>query len=225
MRDRAKQFLRLLFGLALALTLAVAGLIALYTVVTPYTPLMAFHALSGPMTRIPVRLDQVTPSVPALLIASEDSRFCTHHGVDWDAIRDAMDDEDGPSRGASTLAMQVARNLFLWQGAPTYPRKILEIPLALTLDTVWSKRRLLEVYLNIAEWGPSGEFGLEAGARKAFGKGANALSPREAALLVAVLPNPVRRLAGQPSAPVRRKAGLILARAPQADTACLHQKK
>ena len=102
------------------------------------------------------------------------------------------------SRGASTITQQTAKNLFLWQGR-SFVRKALEIPLALWLNLVLPKRRILEIYLNIAEWGPNGEFGAEAGARWAFGKSARDLNPREAAELAAILPNPVQRSARTPS--------------------------
>jgi len=115
-------------------------------------------------------------------------------------------------RGASTLTQQTAKNLFLWQGH-SFVRKALEIPLALWLDVVLPKRRVLEIYLNIAEWGPNGEFGAEAAARYAFGKSARDLNPREAAELAAILPNPVRRSAKTPDFAVRRLAGLYERRA------------
>lgn len=221
MRDRTRRLARGLAVVAFAGIVLFFGLVLLFRSVNPYTPLMARHALSGPMTRLPLKLSQVPSFVPALLIASEDARFCDHDGVDWGALQEVLDDEDGPSRGASTLAMQVARNVFLWQGSPAFLRKGLEIPIALILDLAWPKRRLIEVYLNIAEWGPNGEFGLEAGARAAFRKGASSLNPQEAALLVAALPNPKRRLPASPSPAMRRKAGIVLSRAGSADISCL----
>jgi monofunctional biosynthetic peptidoglycan transglycosylase len=114
-----------------------------------------------------------------------------------------MDDEDGTSRGASTISMQTAKNLFLWNSR-SYVRKGIEIPLALTLDAVWPKRRVLEVYLNVAEWG-EGLFGAEAAARRYFGRSAADLTPRQAALLAAALPNPRMR---DPRKPQRRHAML-----------------
>jgi len=106
----------------------------------------------------------------------------------------------------------VAKNLFLWPGR-SFVRKALEVPLALWIDLVLPKWRVLEIYLNIAEWGPRGQFGAEAGSRYAFGKSVQALNAREAALLAAVLPNPRRRSAKQPSSTVRRLAGIYEARA------------
>ena len=112
------------------------------------------------------------------MIVAEDGRFCSHHGVDFAEIRDAIDEADDLDelRGGSTITQQVAKNLFLWPGR-SYLRKALEFPLALWIDLVLSKRRILEIYLNIAEWGPNGEFGVEAGGRYAFGKPARELSP------------------------------------------------
>jgi len=145
---------------------------------------------------------------------TEDAKFCGHHGIDWGALRDAIDDaEDGEvTRGGSTITQQVAKNLFLWPGRSVV-RKALELPLALWIDLVLPKRRVLEIYLNIAEWGPSGQFGAEAGSAYAFGHPASAVSPREAALLAAILPNPVRRSARNPGPGVRRLAGTYTARA------------
>ena len=139
--------------------------------------------------------------LPRSVVASEDAKFCSHHGIDWDALREAIEDaEDGEvARGGSTITQQVAKNLFLWPGRSVV-RKALEIPLALWIDLVLPKQRILEIYLNIAEWGPSGQFGAEAGADLRLRPSASTLSPREAALLAAILPNPVRRSARNPGA-------------------------
>ncbi|MET0470710.1 MAG: transglycosylase domain-containing protein, partial [Xanthobacteraceae bacterium] len=115
------------------------------------------------------------------------------------------------ARGVSTITQQTAKNLFLWHGR-SFVRKGLEFPLALWIDLVLPKRRVLEIYLNIAEWGPNGQYGAEAGSRYAFNKSARALNAHEAALLAAVLPNPRRRSAKQPGPAVRRLAGIYEAR-------------
>ena len=117
-------------------------------------------------------------------------------------MRQRIDEADDISeaRGVSTITQQVAKNLFLWPGR-SFVRKALELPLALWIDLVLPKRRVLEIYLNIAEWGPRGEFGAEAASRYAFNKSVRSLTPREAALLAAVLPNPHRRSARQPGRP------------------------
>lgn len=209
-----------------AVAVAIPVLLALlYTVVTPVSTLMAWRWVTGQgVTRHVVPLDDVARTVPAALIAAEDSRFCLHRGVDWRELMAVIQDEDGPSRGASTLSMQVARNLFLWQGdsgLTAMARKGLEIPLALMIDFVWPKRRMMEIYLNIAQWGPDGEFGIEAASRRAFGKPASRLTAAEAALIVSVLPNPVLRDPRAPGPGVRRKAVIVARRAGVATTGCL----
>lgn len=219
---------RILKRLAIVTTLAMAIpvlLTLLYTVVTPVSTLMAWRLITGQtVTRHVVPLDDVARTVPAALIAAEDSRFCLHRGVDWRELMAVIQDEDGPSRGASTLSMQVARNLFLWQGdsgLTAMARKGLEIPLALMIDLVWTKRRMMEIYLNIAQWGPGGEFGIEAASRRAFGKPAARLTAAEAALIVSVLPNPVLRDPRAPGPGVRRKAAIVARRAGVVVTGCL----
>src|SRR5262249_11702802 len=150
-------------------------------------------------------LPVISPFLPLTVMGSEDARFCSHHGIDWNALQDAMDDaEDGePVRGGSTITQQVAKNLFLWPGRSVV-RKALELPLALWIDLVLPKQRVLEIYLNVAEWGPNGRFGAEAGAQFAFSHSAASLSPSEAALMAAILPNPVSRNARLPGPGVRR---------------------
>ncbi|HMT15462.1 MAG TPA: monofunctional biosynthetic peptidoglycan transglycosylase, partial [Aestuariivirga sp.] len=144
---------------------------------------------------------EMSPWLPRAVITSEDQRFCYHNGVDWvelqGVVEDAFDDDEAPVRGASTISMQTAKNLFLWDGR-FFIRKILEMPVAFWMDTVWTKRRMIEVYLNIVEWAP-GVYGAEAAAQHHFHKPARNLTRREAALLAAVLPNPIKRKAGKPS--------------------------
>lgn len=195
---------RLAVRAALAAAALLAALIALYAVAPPVSTLMLGRWVTlRPIERVWVPLERIAPALPAAVILSEDGQFCRHGGVDWSALREVLDEAGGPSRGASTITMQVAKNLFLWPSRSII-RKGLEIPVALILDLVWSKRRILEVYLNIAEWG-DGVFGVEAAARRHFGKSAAQLSAREAALLARALPNPVQRAAGKPS---RRHQGL-----------------
>ncbi len=162
-----------------------------------------------------VSLNDISPQLPLAVVSSEDARFCSHNGVDWIEFSDVLDeatdgDGEGPIRGASTLSMQTAKNLFLWDGR-TPIRKVLELPLAYWMDLVWTKRRMIEVYLNIVEWAP-GVYGAEAAARHHFRKSAAKLTKREAALLAAVLPNPIKRKAGKPSKRVSRIADRIMAR-------------
>lgn len=159
-----------------------------------------------------VSLKNISPNLQRAVIASEDGRFCLHNGIDFDAVQDAMDDYEarGKLRGASTISMQVSRNVFLWTGGGVV-RKALEAPLALSLDAAWSKRHILEIYLNIAEWGP-GVFGAEAAAHYYFHKPAAQLSSSEAARLAAILPNPIRWNAAKPTAYIERRAGVIQTR-------------
>jgi monofunctional biosynthetic peptidoglycan transglycosylase len=146
------------------------------------------------------------------VIVSEDGRFCSHWGIDFAEVAAAIKRTSGGfPRGASTITMQVAKNLFLWP-AKSYVRKVVEVPLTYAIEMLWPKRRILEVYLNVAEWGP-GIFGAEAAAQAHFGKSAASLGPRQAAQLAVSLPNPLRRNAGAPSAWTSRRAGVIQRRA------------
>ena len=167
-----------------------------------------------------VPLARVAPVLARSVIVAEDGRFCGHAGVDLQELQEVLAEAEELGdledlRGGSTITQQVAKNLFLWQGR-SYVRKALEFPLALWIDLVMPKRRILEIYLNVAEWGPDGTFGIEAGSRRAFGKAARSLGPREAALLAAMLPNPVVRDAKKPGRGLQRLAGLYVARARRA---------
>jgi monofunctional biosynthetic peptidoglycan transglycosylase len=209
-----KRLVWILLIVVLVILLLPYLLVPLYRFVNPVSTLMLWRWAHGQrVERTFVPIDRMAPALPITVIASEDGRFCSHHGVDWQEIRDRIDDVDDISaaRGVSTITQQTAKNLFLWQGR-SFVRKALEAPLALWIDVVLSKQRTLEIYLNIAEWGPNGQFGAEAGSRYAFNKSVRAISPREAALLAAVLPNPKRRSAKQPGPAVRRLAGIYEAR-------------
>ncbi|MCX7346479.1 MAG: monofunctional biosynthetic peptidoglycan transglycosylase [Alphaproteobacteria bacterium] len=187
-----------------------------YTVVPPpFSNVMLLRALSGNgIKKDWVSLDEISPHLPRAVITAEDARFCEHRGVDWTefqgVIEDALEAGEAPLRGASTIPMQTAKNLFLWDGRFAI-RKVLELPVALWMDLVWSKRRMIEIYLNIVEWAP-GVYGAEAAARHHFKKSARNLTRREAALLAAVLPNPIKRSAGKPSKGVRSIANRIQVR-------------
>ena len=157
-----------------------------------------------------VPLDDISPSLPLAVIASEDGRFCVHWGVDWGAVREALD--DGGFRGASTIPMQTAKNLYLWNGR-SYTRKALEMPLAYVMSFIWPKRRMMEVYLNVAQWGP-GIFGAEAASRYYFHKSAAELTRREAIMLAVALPSPRLRNPAKPSARMLRIAGAVERRLP-----------
>jgi monofunctional biosynthetic peptidoglycan transglycosylase len=216
----------LIVALAAALLLPYL-LTPLYRVVDPVSTLMlARWVLGKRVDRTYVPLERIAPVLARSVIASEDGRFCSHHGVDWVELQAALDDADDitEARGGSTITQQTAKNLFLW-GGRSFIRKGLEFPLALWLDLVLPKRRILEIYLNVAEWGPNGEFGVEAGARYAFGRSASQLSAGQAALLTAVLPNPRRRSAKAPRPGVRRVAGIVETRAARSGgiDACLRR--
>ncbi len=149
-----------------------------YLVLPPVSTLMlAPLATLRPVERSVVDLEEISPALPLAVMAAEDARFCQHGGVDWDAIQDVVEaaDEDGPARGASTIPMQTAKNLFLWPSR-SYIRKGLELPIALFIDLIWPKRRMMENYLNVAEWG-EGVFGAEAAARRHFRKSAQDSHP------------------------------------------------
>ena len=160
-----------------------------------------------------VEFDDIAPVLVQSVMMSEDGQFCSHRGVDWGemkaVVQDALDGE--ATRGASTIPMQTAKNLFLWNSR-SFVRKAMEMPLAIAADFVWSKRRLMEIYLNIAEWGP-GIYGIEAAAQHHFNVPAAKLSRRQAALLAASLPNPYERNAGKPGRGLHRLAGVIEKRA------------
>ena len=206
---------RNLLLIALGLLLSPYLLAPFYRAGHPVSALMAWRYITGaPMSRQWVDLAAMSPSLPRSVVAAEDAKFCRHHGIDWGALREVIDDAgDGEVvRGGSTITQQVAKNLFLWPGRSVV-RKALEFPLAIWLDLVLPKPRILEIYLNIAEFGPTGQFGAQTGAIYAFGHGASAVSPREAALLAAILPNPHTRSARNPSSGVRRLAGTYMARA------------
>jgi len=192
------RFIGLCVRLACWLLLLLAAAILLYRIVpVPSTLMLARWLTLRPVEREWVPLEQISPNLIRAVIASEDQRFCSHRGVDWIELNAVLDDEDGPSRGASTLTMQTAKNVFLWPGR-SYIRKGLEIPLALAIDFAWGKQRVIEVYLNVAEWG-HGLFGAEAAAQRYFGKSAARLSAAEAARLAAALPNPLLRDPGRPN--------------------------
>ncbi len=199
---------------ALALLALFIGLMALYAVARPVSTLMLARMIEGKTyQRIYAPLRSIAPAALAAVIASEDASFCDNHGVDWGALREVLSGagEHGPSRGASTITMQTAKNLFLWPGRFVI-RKALEIPMALVLGEAWSKARTLEIYLNIAEWG-DGLYGIEAAAQRYFHKSASQLNGHEAALLATSLPNPIHRNPARPSLMQRRVAASLEAKA------------
>ncbi|WP_245297165.1 MULTISPECIES: monofunctional biosynthetic peptidoglycan transglycosylase [Rhodomicrobium] len=226
-------------GLAKGLRWALIA-IAVY-LAAPYPLILIYRFVDPPISALMLRnallgrgVDQqwvdfadISPNLPTAAIIAEDAAFCRHWGVDWTAVSEALEDlvEDGDTpRGASTIPMQTAKNLFLWPGQD-YFRKALEVPLAYFMSLVWPKQRLIEIYLNIAEWGP-GIYGAEAAARYHFGKPASALTASESALLVSALPSPLKRNAGRPSARMQRLASRIQGRVSREapDAACVFDR-
>lgn len=163
-----------------------------------------------------VSIDDVAPVLAHSVIMSEDGQFCSHRGIDWGEMRLVIDDalSGEATRGASTIPMQTVKNLFLWQGRSMI-RKGLEVPLAVYFDLVLSKKRIMEIYLNIAEWGP-GIYGIEAAAQTHFGVSARQLTARQAALLTVALPNPIDRNPAKAGPGLRRLATIVQRRAARA---------
>lgn len=208
-------FRRILLVLVI-LALAPCVLVLLYAppLLRPVSTLMlADLALLRGYDRQWVSLDDISPNLVRAVMMSEDGQFCSHRGVDWREMQGVVSDAlaGETTRGASTIPMQAVKNLFLWNSR-SFLRKGLELPLALGADLVWSKRRMMEIYLNIVEWGP-GIYGAEAAARHHFGVSAAKLSRHQAALLAVSLPNPVARVAGKPGRGMQRLAGIVDRRA------------
>ncbi len=200
------------FSAGLFVSVHVYALILFFAPV-PATATMAQRALQGQaIQRAWTPPERLSPHLVRAVIAAEDTRFCQHKGVDVAAVQKVAQEfrASGRLRGASTITQQTAKNVFLWNGGGVI-RKVPEAWMAVFIDAYWGKKRVMEVYLNIAEWG-DGLFGAEAAARARFGKSAAALSEREAALLAAVLPSPNKwRL--DPAGPyVSKRAGLLQAR-------------
>ncbi|MDQ0315151.1 monofunctional biosynthetic peptidoglycan transglycosylase [Amorphus orientalis] len=197
---RLARIAAILVAIPLVLTVA-------YSVLNPVSTLMLGRWVTGQsVTRDWVALDEISPHLVRAVVVSEDARFCMHWGVDWVQMSSVLERflAGEETRGASTISMQTAKNLFLWPGR-SYVRKAVEIPLALWLDLVLSKDRVLEIYLNVAEWSP-GVFGAEAAAQHYFGRPAADIGPRQGALLAATLPDPDGRNAARPSPGVQRIA-------------------
>ena len=160
-----------------------------------------------------VSLEEMGSALPHAVMMSEDGQFCSHKGVDLGEFRALLEEAfaGNPTRGGSTITMQTVKNLYLWHGR-SYLRKAVELPYAIYFDLVMPKRRIMEIYLNIAEWGP-GIYGAEAAAQHHFGRSARELTARQAALLAVTLPSPLTRTPGKPSAGLNRLAATIERRA------------
>ncbi|MEZ5731793.1 MAG: monofunctional biosynthetic peptidoglycan transglycosylase [Paracoccaceae bacterium] len=191
-------------GAVVALYLA---LILLYAVINPPT---TFYILTearaqGGVTREWVDLEDMAPVMARAVVAAEDANFCLHWGFDINAIKAALN--EGANRGASTVTQQVVKNVFLWHGR-SWLRKAMEALMTPVVELVWTKRRIVEVYLNVAETG-KGMFGAEAAAQTYFGTSAAKLTSRQAALIAAALPDPKGRNPARPSGFLRKRAAAI----------------
>jgi monofunctional glycosyltransferase len=208
---------RILLASLLALLLGPPALLLVYRFLpVPITPLMVIRLIEGEGLRQRwVPLEEIAPVLPQAVVAAEDNRFCEHAGFDWQELQGQIDAlrAGEPARGASTITMQTAKNLFLWPDRSLL-RKALEAWLTPQIELLWPKRRIVEVYLNVAELGP-GIYGAEAAAQAHFGKPASALSSQEAALLAAILPNPRMWSPSRPTAYLERRARTIRTRIEQ----------
>lgn len=189
------------------LILGTLAMVLLFSVINPPTThtIWSEKRRLGQVDREWVDLDAVAPVMARAVVAAEDANFCRHWGFDVAAIRAAL--EAGGARGGSTISQQVVKNVFLWQGR-SWLRKALEAAITPAVEAIWTKRRIIEVYLNIAEMG-EGIFGIEAAARKHFGIGPEKLSARQAALISAALPSPRTRNPARPTAYLRKRASAI----------------
>ena len=206
-----------LAAVVVALIPVVLTLLYIPSFVHPVSTLMLADLATGKgYDRDWIPLDDVAPVLTHSVIMSEDGQFCRHRGIDFGELKVVVEDmlEGEATRGASTITMQTVKNLFLWNGR-TVVRKALELPLAAYFDLVVPKRRILEIYLNIAEWGP-GIYGIEAAAQHHFGVPAAKLTRRQAALLAVTLPKPIERNPARPGRGLHRLAKLIERRAAQA---------
>jgi monofunctional biosynthetic peptidoglycan transglycosylase len=211
---RLRRILRLVAratGLFLLVSVMWAALYAWMPV--PVTPLMVIRLVEGyGFKKDWVSYEEISPNLPRAAIAAEDSGFCAHYGFEWEAIENAWyrNQKSKRIRGGSTISNQTAKNAFLWPDR-TYLRKALEFYFTGLIELMWGKKRILEVYLNVVEFGP-GIYGAEAAAQAYFKKPASALTRREAALLVAVLPSPLKWSVAKPGPYVRSRTGTIMAR-------------
>ncbi len=207
-------------GMALAgvgvIALSVVWAGAYRVIAPPGTLTMLQRKLSGDVILHPwTPLEQISPNLVTAVIAAEDTRFCLHNGIDFKAIEEAMNEAENGKRlrGASTISQQTAKNAFLWNGGG-WARKGVEAWMTTLIETFWPKRRVMEVYLNVAEWG-DGLFGAEAAARARFGKAARDLNKQEAALLASVLPNPHKWRVNPPGPYVRGRVVTVRKRMDQ----------
>ena len=217
MARRTRRWRRFLLRIVAAVLLLPLAVTALYRFVPPpITPLMMIRLVQGEgLERHWRPLNEIAPALPRSVVAAEDNLFCRHWGYDVAALEQQVEKAevgDRP-RGASTISNQLAKNLFLWPDR-SFVRKALELWLTAYVELVLPKRRILELYLNVVEWGP-GIYGAEAAARADFGVSAADLTDQQAALMAAVLPNPRELSAAQPSAYVQQRAAIYRKRVGQ----------
>ncbi len=217
-----KKLFLVILKVSFAIFLSSILIVAIYTVISPpITPLMILrtieYALSGDEIRLKknwTSYEEINRKVFKALVAAEDARFTQHKGFDWKAIEAAQRYNERmkgkKKRGASTITMQTAKNVFLWHGR-NYLRKGLEAYFTVLIEAVWGKKRILEMYVNVIEWG-YGIYGVEAAAEYYFGKSTKELSTYEIALLASVVPNPRRWDAGNPTPYIRKRANWIIGR-------------
>jgi monofunctional biosynthetic peptidoglycan transglycosylase len=225
-----KRAAKLLAWIALGWLVLVLLLILAYRFINPpASALMMQQWITGQsVSQKWVAIDDMSPNIVRAVMLSEDGRFCQHSGIDFEALEDAVEraGDGSAARGASTISMQVIKNMFLWP-SKSYLRKAIELPLTYGMELVWPKRRIMEVYLNIAQWGP-GIFGVATASEFYFRKPARSLSERDAARLAVSLPNPLVRNAGKPGPGLQRLANAIQVRmrlAPSRQLACILSKR
>ena len=211
----ARRVLRALWQAVLVVAAVFGALVLVYRFAGPPTTLLieTERWRLGGIERNGVSISDLPPHVSLAFVGAEDARFCRHWGIDFDAVADAMEaNAEGRSlRGGSTITQQVAKNVFLWPDR-SWLRKGLEAGIALVIDVAWPKRRILEIYLNVAETG-EGVFGVDAAAQVYFNRPAAKLSRRQAALIAAALPNPKERNPARPTAFLNRRAASIMSSA------------
>jgi len=198
-----RWFFRLFFS---AIAVVLLAVVAVATLNPPFTPYMLMERQRlGSVTQEWVDIKDIAPVMARAAVAAEDANFCDHWGLDLEAIRLAL--MEGSGRGASTISQQVVKNVYLWPDR-SYVRKAAEALITPVVEAIWSKKRILEVYLNVAEF-DEGVFGVEAAAQHYFGVSAGALTTRQASRLAAILPDPKGRSASNPSSFVQRRASDI----------------
>lgn len=207
-----KSYLKLFFkGVLVFLIASVVGVILYRFLPVPYTPLMLWKSpFSSSKEWVPI--EQISRSMQLAVIKAEDAKFYTHNGFDFEAIEKAMkyNKTHKKQKGASTISQQTAKNVFLWP-ARSWLRKGMEVYFTVLIEALWNKTRILEVYLNVIELGP-GVYGVEAASQKYFHKKAKNLNSSEAALVAAVLPNPIKFKINKPSAYITRRQRKIMGR-------------